>query len=270
MQIEHLIKTANNIRALLLRLIPRTKDAHAGSSLSAVEILTTLYFHALRIDHKNPNDPNRDRFILSKGHAVSVLYATLAERGFIAKNELPSELYMNGGYFPGHVSKGSLSGIEFSTGSLGHGLPVGAGMALAAKRDKKSHRVFVLLSDGECDEGSNWEAILFAGHHKLDNLIVVVDYNKWQSFGRTKDVLDLEPFTDKWKSFNWAAQEVDGHDLVKLIGVLDSVPLERNKPSVIIAHTVKGKGVSSIEDRLESHYKLPPGEEVDKIIRSLS
>lgn len=270
MQTEHLKKTANNIRALLLRLIPPTKDAHVGSSLSAVEILTALYFHALRVDPKNPNNPDRDRFILSKGHAGSALYATLAERGFIAKNELPSELYINGGHFPGHILKDNLPGIELSTGSLGHGLPVGAGMAFAAKRDKKSYRVFVLMSDGECDEGSSWEAILFAGHHKLDNLTAVVDYNKWQSFGRTKDILDLEPLADKWKSFNWAVREVDGHDLTGLVEALDGVPLEENKPSVLIAHTIKGKGVPSMEDKLESHYKLPSREEVEKVIRSLS
>lgn len=265
---ENLKNIAKKIRLSVLEMISRTRTAHIGSSLSAIDILTALYFKILNVEPNNHLDPERDRFILSKGHAAAGFYATLAARDFISKERL-NEFYVNGSFLPGHASKGEIPGIEASTGSLGHGLPIGVGMAWAAKKDGQSHRIFVLLSDGECDEGSNWEAILFAGHHKLDNLVAVVDYNKWQSFGRTKDVLDLEPFTAKWKAFNWSVREVDGHDIEKIVSVLKQIPFESPRPSVVIAHTVKGKGLLSLEDKLESHYIHPSPEEVANIKKGI-
>ncbi len=254
--IQKFKKIAQNVRLSILEMITKGKCPHIGSNLSAVDILTALYFKILKINPKKPNDPNRDRFILSKGHAAAALYAVLAERGFADKEKLKN-YSINGGNLPGHASRGYLPGIEINSGSLGHGLPIANGMALAAKKDKKNYRVFALLSDGECDEGSNWEAILFAAHHKLDNLVVIIDCNKWQAFGRTKDVMNLEPFVQKWKDFGWSVKEADGHDFREIFQALKKIPFEKNKPSVLIAHTVKGKGVSFMEDKLEWHYRNP-------------
>jgi len=266
---NQLQKIARSIRLQVLEMIMRSKSAHIGSSLSAVEILASLYFGIMKINPRNSNDANRDRFILSKGHAVAALYATLAERGFFNKKLLKSYC-ANGSNLPGHASRNCVAGVEVSTGSLGHGLAIANGIALAGKRDKKNYRVFVLLSDGECDEGSTWEAILFAGHHKLDNLVAIVDYNKWQAFGRTKDVLNLEPFTKKWKDFGWSVKEVDGHDFQEIYKVLRKIPFQKNKPSVVIAHTIKAKGLSFMEDKLESHYRPPTEEEYKIAIKELN
>jgi len=260
---------SNNIRKKILKMIFTSQASHIGSALSCVDILTVLYFKILAIDPKNPWLENRDRFILSKGHAVAALYATLAERGFFNKKLLKSYC-ANGSNLPGHASRNCVAGVEVSTGSLGHGLAIANGIALAGKRDKKNYRVFVLLSDGECDEGSTWEAILFAGHHKLDNLVAIVDYNKWQAFGRTKDVLNLEPFTKKWKDFGWSVKEVDGHDFQEIYKVLRKIPFQKNKPSVVIAHTIKAKGLSFMEDKLESHYRPPTEEEYKIAIKELN
>lgn len=266
---ENLKDVAKKVKISILKMVSRAKTPHVGSSISIIEILTALYFKILKIDPNNPLDPERDRFILSKGHAVAGLYAVLAERGFI-RNEQLGEFYVNGGHFPGHATKGDIPGIEASAGSLGHGLPIGVGIALAAKRDGKNHRTFVLLSDGECDEGSTWEAILFAGHHKLDNLVAIIDYNKWQSFGKVKNIMDLEPFAAKWKDFNWSVQEVDGHDIEAVISALAQIPFESSRPSVLIAHTIKGRGLPSLEDKLESHYLNISHEEVKKIIEEIN
>jgi len=267
---ENLEDIVKEIKILTLKMVSRAKTPHVGSSFSVIEILTALYFKILKIDPNNLNNLERDRFILSKGHAVAGLYATLAIKGFINPEKLLNEFYSNGSYFPGHVSRGEVPGIEVSAGSLGHGLSMGVGMALAAKKDNKNYRTFVLLSDGECDEGSNWEAILFAGHHKLDNLIAIIDYNKWQSFGKTKDVLELEPFTAKWKDFNWGVQEVDGHDIRGIVSSLNNIPFESSRPSVLIAHTIKGKGLPLLEDKLESHYFNISPEEAEKIIKEIN
>ncbi len=198
---KKLTAIARQTRLHVLDMINASRGAHIGSNFSSVEILTALYFGGfLNVHPKHPHNPNRDRFILSKGHGAAALYATLAQKGFFPEKIL-EQYCRNGSTLFGHASR-ALPGIEVSSGSLGHGLSLANGMALAGKRDKKHYRVVALLSDGECDEGSTWEAILFAGHHHLDNLIVIVDYNKWQSFGRTKEVLNLEPFTKKWKDFN--------------------------------------------------------------------
>jgi len=261
-------KIAIEIRREILEMIFSSRTSHIGSALSCVEILTALYFKILNIDPNNPQAQNRDRFILSKGHAVSALYAILASRKFFAKSLL-KQFCKNGSSLPGHASHNCVPGVEVSTGSLGHGLTMADGIAMAGKRDKKNYRVFVLLSDGECDEGSTWEAILFAGHHKLDNLVAIVDYNKWQAFGRTKDVLDLEPFADKWRDFGWSAKEINGHNFQEIFKALGKIPFQKNKPSVLIAHTIKAKGLSFMEDKLESHYRSPSEEEYKKAIKEL-
>jgi transketolase len=231
------------------------------------DLIACLYWSTLRIDPVHPAWRERDRFLLSKGHGAAILYATLAERGFFSVAELDTYC-QSGSRLTGHATSG-VPGIELSSGSLGHGLPVGCGIALAAKRGKLPFRTFVLLSDGELDEGSNWEAILFAPQHQLDNLVAIVDYNKIQSFGLVKDVLDLDPLADKFRAFRWAVREVDGHNMQELTEVLDSVPHEIGRPTAIIAHTVKGKGVSFMEDNLAWHYKSPTDEQVKIALEEL-
>jgi transketolase len=247
---------ARQIRAATLRMVHAADASHVGSCLSAADILAVLYGSVLRVASDRPAWPARDRFILSKGHAAAALYATLAECGFIPREEL-NTYCQNGSNLAGHVTHHSVPGVEFSTGSLGHGLSLGCGIALAAQRDRQTHRVFVLLSDGECDEGSTWEAVLFAGHHRLDALVAIVDYNKIQSFGSVKEVLDLEPLAEKWRACGWAAREIDGHDHDQVTGALSTVPFTAAQPSVVIAHTIKGKGVSFMENNLAWHYKSP-------------
>jgi len=259
---------AKEIRRRIIRMISASRSSHVGAALSAVDILVALYFSELKVNPKSPHDPERDRFILSKGHGCSALYASLALRGFF--NESVLDTYCaDDGVLPGHVTLRCVPGIEASTGSLGHGLPIGVGMALAARLDSRAYRTFVVMGDGECDEGSVWEAAMFAGQKGLDNLIAIIDYNKIQAFGRTSDVLDLEPFAKKWESFGWAAIEVDGHSISALCKALGSVPFEKGKPSVVIAHTIKGKGVSFMENRLEWHYKSPKPEEEERALEEL-
>ena len=258
---------AKEVRRKIIRMVTTGKSSHAGTALSSVEILVALYFSAMKINPEKPDEENRDRFIMSKGHGCSALYAVLSEKGFFPEAELES-FYLDDG-IPGHGTLKCLPGVEASTGSLGHGLSLGAGMALAAKMNNLSYRTFVLMGDGECDEGSVWEAAMFAGHMKLDNLVVIVDYNKLQSFGYTKEVLDLEPFIEKWKSFGWGAIEVDGHSVDKLCKALEKIPLERGKPTAIIAHTIKGKGVSFMENKLEWHYKSPTPEQEKQALEEL-
>lgn len=244
---------SKEIRKKIIKMKYESQEGHLGSALSCVDILNVLYFKVLKIDPKKPSDENRDRFILSKGHAASALYVVLAERGFFPE-KLLDEYCKDGSKLAGHSTKGSVPGVEASTGALGHGLPMAAGMALAGKKDKKQYRVFVLISDGECDEGTTWESALFASHQKLDNLTVIIDYNKWQAFGRTNEVLNLEPLAKKWESFGWQAREINGHDFTEIENALLPVPFENGKPSVIICNTIKGKGVAFMEDKLESHY----------------
>ena len=252
-------RIANRLRAHSIQMVHQAKASHIGSCLSMAEIIACLYWRTLAINPQQPDWGERDRFILSKGHAAALLYAALAERGFISVNELKSYC-QDGSRLTGHATSG-VPGVELSTGSLGHGLPVGCGIALAAKRDGRGHRVFVLLSDGELDEGSNWEAILFAPHHRLDNLQVIVDYNKIQSFGLVDEVLNLEPLADKFKAFGWGVREVDGHDTQQLADTLGAK--SKGKPSAVIAHTTKGRGVSFMEDQLAWHYKSPTVDHTD-------
>lgn len=259
---------AKRIRLHALRMTSRGGSSHIGSSLSQADILAVLYGGALRVDPARPGWPERDRFILSKGHAGASVYAALAERGFFPVEKLQTH-YQDGSDLSGHVSHKGIPGVELSTGSLGHGLGVGAGMALAAKRDAAAWRAFVLMSDGECDEGSNWEAILFAAHHRLDNLVAVVDYNKIQSLASVSETLALEPFAAKWRAFGWEAVEVDGHDHAALSAALSGIPKRSGVPTVVIAHTVKGKGISFMENSVLWHYRCARGEEFDLALAEL-
>jgi len=245
----------------------RASASHIGSCLSIADILAVLYSGILRVNRSRPNWPDRDRFILSKGHAAAAYLAVLAETGFFQREMLESYC-KDGSLLAGHVTN-TVPGVEVSTGSLGHGLSIGCGYSIVAKRDERSYRTFVLLSDGECDEGSTWEAVLFAAQHKLDNLVAIIDYNKIQSFGNVKDVIGLEPFNEKWKAFGWATVEVDGHNLSEVRNVLARIPFEIGKPSCLIADTVKGKGISFMENQLAWHYKSVNEEQLKLAIREL-
>jgi transketolase len=259
---------AKRIRLHALRMTSLGGTSHIGSVFSMADLLAVLYGRILRIEAASPQWPNRDRFILSKGHAGAGVYAAVAECGFFDVSVLDSH-GQNGSKLSGHVSHKGVPGVELSTGSLGHGLPVSTGMALAAKRARRLHRVFSLMSDGECDEGSNWEAILFAAHHRLDNLIAIVDYNKLQSLERVEDTLRLEPLVEKWRSFGWAVREVDGHDHEEIARCLEAVPFAPGQPSCLIAHTIKGKGVSFMENSVLWHYRTARGEEYEAAKREL-
>lgn len=261
------IDLARQIRIHAIKMVAQSNSSHIGSSLSMADILAVLYTNILRVDPKQPDWTKRDRFILSKGHAATGLYATLALCGFFPMAWL-EQFCQAGSPLLGHVSH-HVPGVELSTGSLGHGLPVGCGMALADKREKKLSRVFVILSDGECDEGSNWEAALFAAHHKLDNLVVIVDANRLQGFGRVDEVLKLEPFAEKWRAFRWTVREVNGHDHHALRILLNHLPFEPNNPNLVLAHTVKGKDVSFMEDQLAWHYKSPNPEQLSQALKEL-
>ncbi len=266
---SRLTAIAKEIRKDILLMANRAKSAHVGGALSCVELLTALYFEVMKIDPKSPYGEKRDRLIFSKAHDAKALYAVLAERGFFNKKILDG-YELDGGRLPGHATRHCVPGVEVSAGALGHGLSMAAGMAYVGKKDKKRFRVFTVLSDGECDEGSTWEAILFAGHHRLDNLTAIVDYNKLQSFGFTKDILNLEPFATKWLSFGWETKEIDGHDFKEIVGILSKLPLKTGKPSVIIAHTIKGLGGVPIHvNKVSSQYKPPSKEETKKAIREL-
>ncbi len=237
-------------------------SSHVGSALSCVDILSVLYSRVICVDSADPAWPDRDRFIMSKGHAGTAVYAVLAERGFLDP-QLLSQHYRNGSLLSGHVSHVGIPGVEFSTGSLGHGLSVAVGMSWRARQRAEGWRTFTVLSDGECDEGSVWEAVLFAAHHQLSNVVAVVDYNKLQSLTTTEQTLALEPFADKWRSFGWDVTEVDGHDhdeLAAALGVGRDAP--PGPPRCVLAHTTKGKGVSFMENQVLWHYRSPSDHEL--------
>lgn len=250
------VELARRCRAHALRMTSRARSSHIGSCLSAMDILAVLYADFLNFRPEEPDWKERDRFVMSKGHAAAALYAILAESGFFPLDWL-ERFGDNDQTLAGHVTRHGNAGVEMSTGSLGHGLPVAAGMALGLK--KTGSRSVVLISDGECDEGTTWEAALFAAHHKLSNLTAIVDYNKIQSFGRVSEVLGLEPLTEKWRAFGWTVAEVNGHDHEQILSALSS---DTASPKVIIAHTVKGKGVSFMEDKLSWHYSSPSPEQL--------
>jgi transketolase len=262
------VELARRIRRHAVEMTHLGRSSHVGSVLSMADILAVLYGRVLKLDPKDPRWPGRDRLILSKGHAGAGVYAALAERGFFPTAKLRTH-YQDGSDLSGHVSHKGIPGVELSTGSLGHGLPVAVGMAKAAQLDGAGHRVFCVLSDGECDEGSNWEAILFAAHHRLSQLTAVVDFNKIQSLAPVAQTLALEPFADKWRSFGWDVREVDGHDHDQLASALAPRDAAESRPLCVLAHTVKGKGVSFMEHSVLWHYRTPQGEEYAAACREL-
>lgn len=259
------IELARHIRIHALHMVHRAKASHIASALSISDIVAVLYGKVLHINPAEPNFIDRDRFILSKGHACVAVYAALAECGFLKTEDLltygqDNSVLMN------HISH-KVPGVEFSTGSLGHGLPFGTGKALIAQRRGAPWRTFVLLSDGELAEGSNWEAMLFAAHHHLDNLVAIIDYNKLQSLTTVADTLGIEPLHDKLTAFGWSVREVDGHNHGALIDALNNTPWQKGKPSILIAHTTKGKGVSYMENKVEWHYRTP---NIDQLAQALT
>ena len=258
---------AHRIRTHALRMTNVGGGAHIGAVFSCADILAVLYGGILHVDPTAPQSPTRDRFVLSKGHAGAGLYAALAERGFFPVKQLLTH-YQNGSDLSGHVSH-KVPGVDVSTGSLGHGLSIASGLAYAAKLKPAPHRVFCLLSDGECDEGSTWVAALFAAQHGLSNLVAIVDYNRIQGIAPVADVVELEPFADKWTAFGWAVREVDGHDHEALHTALGAVPFAPGKPSCLIARTTKGKGVSFMENTVLWHYRIPRGAEFDAALAEL-
>jgi transketolase len=262
--VKELEQFARILRAQIIENSCRTHTPHLGSCLSCVDILVAAYFYALDIDPKKPQSPDRDRFILSKGHGAPALFHVLAMRGFYPASML-STYGQDGGIFAEHPpTPDRLPGIEAATGSLGHGLPIGLGMTLAARIQKMRFRVLVMLSDGECNEGSVWESAMLAGAHKVENLSVIIDFNKWQATGRSREIMALSPLTDKWRAFGWNTYEIDGHDMDALTDVFSRLPDGSGKPVAIVAHTIKGKGVSFMEDDNNWHYRIPTHDEVLK------
>ena len=263
-----LLDKAKTIRRHIVEMVGKAGSGHPGGSLSAVEIVTALYFRALRHNPKNPQWADRDRFILSKGHAAPVLYAALAECGYMPVEEL-STLRQLDSRLQGHTDMTTVPGVEMSAGSLGQGLSFSVGVALAGRLDKRDYWVYTLLGDGECDEGQVWEAAMAAAHYKLDRMIAFVDYNKLQIDGWNKDVMNLEPFTDKWRAFGWHVIEIDGNDFGQVFSAIDSAKKISDQPKMIIAHTVKGKGVSYMENNVDFHGKAPNEEEIKKALKEL-
>ena len=258
---------AKKVRENCLRMTHRGKSGHVGSMLSMAELISVIYKRVLNVDPNAPDKPDRDRFVLSKGHAGGAVYSVLGEMGFFPKDWYEG-YYRDAGKLMGHISH-YVPGVEFSTGSLGHGLPVAVGMALAAKTKGKNHRIICLASDGDINEGSTWEALWFAAQHHLDNLTVVLDYNRVQALGHSKDVLDMEPLGDKLIASHWTYKEIDGHDVEAIDAALATLPYEAGKPSWLTARTVKGKGVSWMEDTVACHYGSVTDEELAKALAEI-
>lgn len=265
---KQLANLSNKQRKQNLELIYNTGMGHIGGDMSATDILVTLYFAVLNIDPENPNDPQRDRFIMSKGHCSGALYTTLANRGFFPVEDLKT--YMKPlSKLNGHPDRNKIAGVETNTGPLGHGLPVAVGTAIGAKLEQQSWRSFVLTGDGELQEGSNWEAAMLAGHRGLDNLTVIIDRNRLQQGDWVKATNNLEPLADKWRAFGWAVSEIDGHDHKELLETFESLPLEKGKPSCIIALTHKGQGISFMQDHPGWHHRVPTKTEFEQAMKEL-
>jgi transketolase len=259
---------ARQVRGRIVSMSVAGDAAHLASSLSCVDILVAAYWKVLRIDPARPDDPERDRFILSKGHAAQALYATLAKRGFVPDAMLDT-YNRDGTKLAEHPGPGCMPGVEAATGSLGHGLPIGLGIALGNRIQQRDARVFVLLSDGECNEGSVWEAAMMAAAQRAERLSVIIDFNGWQATDRSREVMAIDPLVDKWTAFGWSASEIDGHDPEALARVLARVPDGNGRPVALVAHTIKGKGVSFMEDDNNWHYRIPTPEEVRRAHREL-
>ena len=268
LSIAEVKEMAKKLRRHVITMIATAGSGHPGGSLSAADIVTALYFKILRHNPENPHWPDRDRFILSKGHAAPILYAALAETGYFPLAEL-STLRRLDSRLQGHPDSNFTPGVEMSAGSLGMGLSFAIGVALAARLDSKGYRTYVLLSDGECEEGQTWEAALSAAHFKVDNLTTIVDYNGIQLSGRTCDIMNLEPFIRKWQAFGWHTIDIDGHDLNQILSACEEAEKMRGKPTIIIARTIKGKGVSFMENNVAFHGKAPTWEEAERALKEL-
>ncbi len=266
--VPQLEQMSKRLRRHVINMIATASSGHPGGSLSAADIVTALYFKILKHDPHNPQWEERDRFILSKGHAAPILYAALAECGYFPIEELATFRKL-GSRLQGHTDRTFTPGVEMSAGSLGMGLSCAIGFALCARLDSRKYKTYVLLGDGECDEGQVWEAALSASQFKLDNLVAIVDYNQIQLSGRTQDIMCLDPFAKKWQAFGWHTVEIDGHDFDQIISALQEVKAIKGKPSVIIARTIKGKGVSFMENNVAFHGKPPSPEETDKALKEL-
>jgi transketolase len=268
LSVKEMEAVAKRLRRHIIMMIGKAGSGHPGGSLSAVEIVTSLYFNLLRHNPKDPHWPDRDRFILSKGHAAPLLYAALAECGYFPVEELLTLRQLDS-ILQGHCDCTVTPGVEMTAGSLGQGLSFAVGVALAGRLDSKTYKVYVLLGDGECDEGQVWEAAMAAAHHKLDNLIAIVDNNGLQIDGWNRDVMNLDPFNKKWEGFGWYVIEVDGHDFTQLLNAFNQAKSVKGQPTVIIAHTVKGKGVSFMENNPDFHGKAPTAAEVALALKEL-
>lgn len=266
--LQELASKACTIRQDIIRMLSESKSGHPGGSLSAADIVTTLYFYEMKVDPANPKWPDRDRFVLSKGHAAPVLYAALAEKGYFPREELLT-LRKTGSRLQGHPSMKHLPGVEMSTGSLGQGLSAANGMALAARLDGKGYRVHVILGDGEIQEGQVWEAAMAAAHYKLDNVVAFLDHNGLQIDGSTEDVMSPEPVADKWRAFGWHVEVINGHDFTEIINALQKAKQVKGKPTMIIANTVKGKGVSFMENQVGWHGNAPCPEQTSQALSEL-
>ena len=266
---KELKEIALNLRKKIIEISYISKAHHVGSELSCIDILVSLYFKIMNVYPKEPKNQDRDYFILSKGHAALALYVTLMQRGFFSENFLKKEFLSDGGQLGGHPDKDLEKGIEISSGSLGQGLAIGAGISLINKKDNKKNKTFVLLGDGECNEGMIWETALFASHQKLSNLLAIIDYNKLQGLGSTTKIINLEPLKEKFQSFGWNTVEVDGHDIDSIISVIEKLFLQNEKPNLLIANTVKGKGVPFMENRFESHYEVLDKKKYEEAIKKL-
>jgi len=269
LSVPDLEKMAKQLRRHVIQMIATAGSGHPGGSLSAADIVTALYFNVLRHDPKNLQWPDRDRFVLSKGHAAPILYAALAECGYFPVEELAT-LRKLGSRLQGHTDRTLTPGVEMSAGSLGQGLSFGIGIALAGRLDKRGYHVYVLLGDGECEEGQIWEAAMSAPHFQLDNLTAIVDQNGIQLDGRCCDIMGIEPLADKWRAFNWHVIEIDGHDMNQVLQALKEAREIKGKPTVIIAHTVKGKGVSFMEGNVDFHGKAPNAQETEMALKELA
>lgn len=262
--ITELEQIAKQLRGQIIENSNRSHTPHLGSCLSCVDILVAAYFNVLNIDPAQPLNPDRDRFILSKGHAAPALFHVLAMRGYYPQARLAT-YGENGGVFAEHPpTPNHLPGIEAATGSLGHGLPIGLGMAMAARIQKRNYKVMALLGDGECNEGSIWESAMLAAAQRIENLTIIVDFNKWQATGRSEEIMELISLPAKWSAFGWNVHEVDGHNMQELVSLLAALPAKNGRPAAIVAHTIKGKGVSFMEDDNNWHYRIPTEEEVLK------
>jgi transketolase len=257
-----------DIRKTILTIISNAHASHIGSAYSSVELLVYLYEKVIQIDPKKPFAENRDRFILSKGWGVSALYSILSYKKIIPKNKLTTYC-SDGSQFIGIATRNGIPGLEATTGSMGHGLPIAVGTAFAAKLKHQKHKIIVMIGDGELNEGSTWEAILHASHFKLDNLLLIIDLNGWQSYGRTEDVLHMQPIQKKFEAFGWSVKQIDGHDFQSIDTACSKLPFQKNKPSVIIAKTIKGKGVTLFEDDNVWHYKTPTDENLHTAFEEL-